>query len=64
MRLDHPIPILRSLFENTPEGADPGVVDQNAHQPKRLFDLFHGRLQLPPYSDIEPERQGRTTQGL
>jgi uncharacterized protein YbjT (DUF2867 family) len=38
--LDHPIPVLGGLFENTPKGNDRGVVDQNANRPQRLFDLF------------------------
>jgi len=62
--LDHPIPVHWSQFKNAPNDADPGVVDQNADRSKRLFDLFQGRLLLAPFSNIDPERQGRTTQSL
>jgi hypothetical protein len=41
-----------------------GVINQNAHRAQRLFDLFQRRLQLAPFSDIEPERQGRGVQAF
>jgi hypothetical protein len=59
---DHPVPVLAGMFENAlSKGGNPGVVDQNAHRPERLLDLLQGRLQLPLSSDIDAERQGRTT---